>query len=85
MSEPTLARPARRRLAANPQCAICSEATRNPVAFGMVRPSLATGIKLPRIPIQRPRIWICRTHLTELAAHVMSSNYWRASEVSLRN
>jgi hypothetical protein len=45
-------------------CAICGGATREPIAFGMVRPSLAN-----RLAVTHPNLTtndvICRKHLTE--------------------
>jgi uncharacterized membrane protein len=54
----------RRRPVARAHCAICGEATRDPIAFGMVRPALATGI-LAAHPNLTPNDLICRKHLTE--------------------
>ena len=46
------------------QCTICGEATREPIAFGMIRPSLAAGLAAahPNLAANDP---ICRKHLTE--------------------
>lgn len=64
MSEPGPALPQRRRSAPRPHCAICGEATREPIAFGMVRPSLAAGLAAAH-PELTPNDVICRKHLTE--------------------
>lgn len=47
-----------------PRCAICGEVTREPIAFGMVRPALAAGLAA-RHPGLGPDALICRRHLTE--------------------
>jgi uncharacterized membrane protein len=62
MSEPTPSR--QRRQVARPHCAICGEATREPIAFGMVRPSLATGLAAAHPNLTADNV-ICRKHLTE--------------------
>jgi len=65
MSEPTPARPSRRRQQAiRPQCVICGETTREPIAFGTVRPSLAAGLVAAH-PNLSANDTICRKHLTE--------------------
>ena len=64
MSEPTPAPLPRRRQAARPHCAICGDATREPIAFGMVRPSLATGLSAAHPNLTASDV-ICRKHLTE--------------------
>jgi hypothetical protein len=64
MSEPTPMPPTPRRQAARPRCAICGEATREPIAFGMVRPSLATGLVAAHPQLKADDV-ICRKHLTE--------------------
>lgn len=64
MSEPSTTPAPRRRQAARPHCAICGEPTREPIAYGMVRPSLAN-----RLTAEHPHLSandvICRRHLTE--------------------
>lgn len=64
MSEPNRAQPPRRQQAIRPQCVICGEATREPIAFGMVRPSLAAGLAAAH-PKLTANDTICRKHLTE--------------------
>ena len=64
MSEPNPARPPRRRQAIRPQCAICGETMREPIAFGMVRPSLAAGLVAAH-PNLTANDTICRKHLIE--------------------
>ena len=64
MSEPTPPTAPRRRPVARPRCAICGEATREPIVFGMVRPSLATGIAAAHPNLTADDV-ICRKHLTE--------------------
>ena len=64
MSEPNRAHPPRRQQAIRPQCVICGEATREPIAFGMVRPSLAAGLAAAH-PKLTANDTICRKHLTE--------------------
>ena len=46
------------------RCAICGETTREAVAFGMVRPSLASGLMTTH-PNLAPEDLICRKHLTQ--------------------
>ena len=64
MSEPSTTPAPRRRQAARPHCAICGEPTREPIAYGTVRPSLAN-----RLTAEHPHLSandvICRRHLTE--------------------
>jgi uncharacterized membrane protein len=64
MSDPSPTSPTRRRKVAHPHCAICGEATREPIVFGMVRPSLANGLTTahPNLTVDD---LICRKHLTE--------------------
>ena len=64
MSEPIPAHPPRRQQAIRPQCVICGEATREPIVFGMVRPSLAAGLAAAH-PNLAANDTICRKHLTE--------------------
>jgi uncharacterized membrane protein len=64
MSQSTPAHPPRSRPAARPHCAVCGEATREPIAFGMIRPSLAAGLAAVH-PNLKPDDVICRQHLTE--------------------
>jgi uncharacterized membrane protein len=64
MSEPTPTPPPRRRPAARARCAICGEPAHDPIAFGMVRPSLATGIAAAHPSLTADDL-ICRKHLTE--------------------
>ncbi len=64
MSEPTPMPPTRRRQVARPHCAICGEATREPIAFSMVRPSLANGLAVTHPNLTTNDV-ICRKHLTE--------------------
>ncbi|MEZ5849372.1 MAG: DUF1003 domain-containing protein [Hyphomicrobiaceae bacterium] len=54
----------KRRGAGRPRCAICGEPTREAIAFGVVRPALATGIAASH-PDIGPNDAICRRHLTE--------------------
>src|SRR5512145_1282691 len=61
-SNPT--RPLRRRPVERPHCAICGEATRQLIAFGMVRPALATGLAAAHPNLTADDV-ICRGHLTE--------------------
>jgi uncharacterized membrane protein len=66
MSEPSPAsapRP-RQRQRMKPHCAICGKEAREPIAFGMVRPSLASGLAALH-PNLTPDDVICRKHLTE--------------------
>src|SRR5947207_16018923 len=63
MGEPTAPLP-RRRQTSRPHCAICGEATREPIAFGMVRPSLAAGLAAAHPNLTANDV-ICRKHLTE--------------------
>ena len=63
MSEPTAPLP-RRRQTSRPHCAICGEATREPIAFGVVRPSLAAGLAAAHPNLTANDV-ICRKHLTE--------------------
>jgi uncharacterized membrane protein len=56
--------PTRRRQAARPHCAICGEATREPIAFGIIRPSLANGLAVTHPNLTHNDV-ICRKHLTE--------------------
>ena len=56
--------PTRRRQADRPHCAICGEAMRERIVFGMVRPSLANGLMAAN-PNLTPEDMICRKHLTE--------------------
>lgn len=60
MSAPTSS-PRQRKAA---PCAICGETTREPIVFGMVRPSLASGL-LAEHPNLSANDVICRKHLTE--------------------
>src|SRR2546427_10738739 len=53
-----------RRPAARTHCAICGEATREPIAFGIVRPSLAAGLAAAHPNLTVDDV-ICRKHLTE--------------------
>jgi len=64
MSEPNRVHLPRRQQAIRPQCVICGEAIREPIAFGMVRPSLAAGLAAthPNLTVNDT---ICRKHLTE--------------------
>jgi uncharacterized membrane protein len=62
MSEPTPT--TRRQQTARPHCAMCGEATREPIAFGMVRPSLATRLVAAHPQLKADDV-ICRKHLTE--------------------
>jgi uncharacterized membrane protein len=64
MSEPNPPRQLRRHQTISPQCAICGEVTREPIAFGMVRPSLANGLAAEH-PHLTANDTICRKHLTE--------------------
>ncbi len=64
MSEPNPVRQPRRQQAIRPQCVICGEATREPIAFGTVRPSLASGLAAEH-PNLKADDTICRKHLTE--------------------
>ena len=64
MTEPAPVSPPRRRASVRPRCAICGEATHEPIAFGMVRPSLAAGLAAAQ-PNLAPDSLICRRHLTE--------------------
>jgi uncharacterized membrane protein len=54
----------RRRPAERPHCAICGDATHQPIAFGMVRPSLAAGLAAAHPNLTADDV-ICRRHLTE--------------------
>ena len=49
---------------AGTRCAICGETTREPVAFGIVRPSLASGLCATHPQLTAADV-ICRKHLTE--------------------
>src|SRR5262245_50142568 len=64
MSQSTPTQMPRRRLAAHPHCAICGEATREPISFGIVRPSLAAGLAAAHPNLTTDDV-ICRKHLTE--------------------
>jgi uncharacterized membrane protein len=64
MGDSNSARPLRRGPVERPHCAICGEATRQPIAFGMVRPSLATGLAAAHPKLTADDV-ICRRHLTE--------------------
>ena len=64
MSDPAPTPPTRRRKVAHPYCAICGEATREPIVFGMVRPSLANGLTTAHPNLTADDV-ICRKHLTE--------------------
>lgn len=64
MGEQDLADSRRRRPTTRPHCAICGEVTREPIAFGIVRPSLATGLAATH-PNLTADDFICRKHLTE--------------------
>jgi uncharacterized membrane protein len=64
MRDSNSARPLRRGPVERPHCAICGEATRQPIAFGMVRPSLATGLAAAHPNLTADDV-ICRRHLTE--------------------
>jgi len=64
MNESTSAPWTRQRQAGRSHCAICDEATREPITFGAVRPSLATGLAAAHPHLKTNDI-ICRKHLTE--------------------
>lgn len=64
MREQDLAGSTRRRPTTRPHCAICGEVTREPIAFSIVRPSLATGLAATH-PNLTADDFICRKHLTE--------------------
>jgi hypothetical protein len=59
VSEPTPAPLLWRRQAARYHCGICGEATREPIAFGMGRPSLATGLAAAHPNVMANNV-ICR-------------------------
>lgn len=63
MSEPGPMQP-RRRQTARPQCRICHEPVRDPIAFGTVRPALANGIAAAHPQLVADDL-ICRRHQTE--------------------
>jgi hypothetical protein len=75
MSEPTST--SRRQQAARPHCAMCGEATREPIAFGMVRPSLATGLVAAHPQLKADDV-ICRKHLTEQRTRYVEQSGTRA-------
>jgi uncharacterized membrane protein len=52
------------RQAIRSKCAICGETAREPIAFGTIRPSLATGLAAT-YPDLTANDMICRRHLTE--------------------
>ena len=54
----------RRRPPARPQCIVCGQPMRDPIAFGMVRPALAAGLAVAH-PELTTNDLICRKHLTE--------------------
>lgn len=54
----------RRRPSTRPQCAICGEPTREPIAFGAVRPPLAAGLVASHPNLTADSV-VCRKHLTE--------------------
>jgi len=62
MSGPQQAPPPRAE--GRPHCAICGEAVRDRIVFGMVRPSLANGLAALN-PNLKPEDVICRKHLTD--------------------
>ena len=62
MSEPTPL--PRRRQALRPPCAICGKVTREPIVFGLVRPSLANGLGTAHPNLTADDV-ICREHLTD--------------------
>jgi uncharacterized membrane protein len=64
MGVSTPSRPLRRGPVARPHCSICGQATRQPITFGMVRPSLATGLAAAHPNLTADDV-ICRRHLTE--------------------
>ena len=66
-----LGRPAvlRRPAICTRSCAICGEATREPIAFRMVRPSLANGLAVTHPNLTTNDV-ICRKHLTEQQRYV---------------
>lgn len=68
MSEPQptpMSTPAtRRRQVGRPHCAICGEAVRERIVFGMVRPSLSNGLAAENPTLTADDV-ICRKHLTE--------------------
>ena len=67
MSEPDPTPAPRRQAVTRPHCAICGKATHEPVAFGLVRPSLATGLAAAHPNLTSDDV-ICRKHLTEQRA-----------------
>ena len=62
MSEPAT-RPGRRQTA-RPHCAICGEVAREPIAFDMVRPSLAAGLVAAHPNLTANDV-ICPAHVAE--------------------
>ncbi len=62
MSEPPP--PPSRRQKPRPRCAICGEPVREPIAFGMVRPSLALGLAAAHPTLTADDV-ICRKHVTQ--------------------
>ncbi|MDF3811823.1 MULTISPECIES: DUF1003 domain-containing protein [Rhodopseudomonas] len=64
MSDPLAAQPKPRRQAVRRKCAICGEIAREPIAFGTVRPSLASGLSAAHPDLSADDM-ICRKHLTE--------------------
>lgn len=64
MNEPPSAPSTRQGQPGRSHCAICGEVTRQPITFGAVRPSLATGLAAVH-PKLKPNDIICRKHLTE--------------------
>ena len=62
MSDPTPL--PRRRQALRPPCAICGKVTREPIVFGLVRPSLANGLVIAHPNLMADDV-ICRQHLTD--------------------
>lgn len=54
----------KRRQVGRPHCAICGELTRERIVFGMVRPSLASGLAAAHPNLAADDV-ICRKHLTD--------------------
>jgi uncharacterized membrane protein len=71
MSDPPPEHRKPRRQATRPLCAICGEAAREPVAFGMVRPSLAARLAEAQPNLTADDV-ICRRHLTEQRARYVT-------------
>ena len=65
MSEPSATSPPRRRPAPRRHCAICGEPVSEPVAFGTIRPAVASQLEADHPQLTADDV-ICRHHLTDL-------------------